>query len=263
MDPSKCKDDQVLNPLTKRCININGAVFQKLDKSLLLPQDKEKLAKIKNKQTSEAKTKSKPKKYEEVKNKKPNTETKIKDTKKIRIVKKREKPQVKVSEPKLNIEYLYSIAKTAGKLLLDPFVQKDNDLVLYHIMILKENLESSSDGKHILSLNHPKTNESISSILDRNNTNIKVSLLECFVYYYVKYFGSELQQKYQVNKTKIIFTECDRLRLYFRHRNSRNDKTNKLHFVQIKNTGLTSKEIQDSNIIKEKNCRKNNSYYHA
>jgi hypothetical protein len=50
---ANCKADQVLNPLTKRCIKIDGGVFKKLDKSLLSEEDRKKVAS--NKTTTAAK----------------------------------------------------------------------------------------------------------------------------------------------------------------------------------------------------------------
>lgn len=229
-----CKDDEVVNPKTGRCIKINGSTFAKLDQSLLSKEDKEKVQKVMVKDEIELQAQACDGEFCEVD---PNIDYELFEGFQECIV------------------MFYNMCKMCGKIIFDGDGIR---IGLAEYLDFQESYSGYSGNvlDAFFTLKHPTRNRNIDGYLEGFEIgNISLmdyakGLLEVYVHYIIKgKFKSERIQ-HDIWKTKVVFTRIGENdgKLYYRQINSH--EVGEEDAIVLSDIGLTKELVLESSLMR-------------
>jgi hypothetical protein len=311
-----CKFDEIINPITNRCIKINGSIFLKLDLTKLSINDQEKiklfnkegkneqiikkkiikkknhshneytflelipindipindLIKLSNNYSFSAKELDQFIYSDTFKNLNPHNQEIIlfnmdKDEiilnkfpvlhKKILFALKKLELIDGIEKIYERLDYLYKLCKLAGIVTFDnlgSFSKKSEvfNLSLQELTNFNDSFGNDIESKEIIyALKHPKTNESVRTIINNcNEGSLCIHkagslLLQIFIHVFIK-LENIYNIKYDISKGKVIFTKLINNRLYFKQINSKEIHENGT--IYMTNLLITSIDFQKSSM---------------
>lgn len=177
--------------------------------------------------------------------------------KKIIFALKKNKITEGLDEIYTRLEYLYKLCKMSGIIIFDnigSFSKKSEvfNLSLHALSKFNDSFENDPESKKIIfSLKHPKTNDSVKTIIDNCNEGLLCIhkagslLLQIFIHLFVK-LENTYNIKYDISKGKIIFTRVNGTKLYFKQINSKEIHENGT--IYIGNLLISPSEFKNSSM---------------